>query len=324
MKKTKLLFVIACCLMLAACNNNSPEKGGEQNQELNDLIEGIGKIVDTQTLDDGSTVMTDSNGNIITIDKEGNTVIVAADGEKTVIDNSIKEDKSAPKDKWYNTKWISIQANEPIMDPNWEKRRFLEEAERYGFQINGQEVSVDSSVVRDKEYEEYELYIRTTTAAMKQISTNSRYTANRTYQFLKYPIETQSLGDESIKFVLKVEDVYGAICAAIFQENYDYDQEQGSFFLTDRIVVAHCPIDKDNALYIENGYQTNSENEQVLSKTIETTLFNFRRLSDTKLAASNNSVSYIIEEETEERTTPELVVYTMEGYHVATFELESL
>ena len=111
--KAKYLFsATLCCIALIACQGNDPNNENnkpstEVIERLSDLVDGIGTIIDSKTLEDGSIVMTDDKGNTITKDKDGNITIITKDGETILIDNSIKEDSSTPKDKWYNTKWQS-------------------------------------------------------------------------------------------------------------------------------------------------------------------------------------------------------------------------
>jgi len=305
--------------------NENPNQDPNQQQpqdrmdQVTDLVEGIGAIVNTQTMSDGSTVSTDNKGNKITIDPEGNTIVEAANGEKTTIDNSIHEDKNAPEDKWSDTRWIS--AGFSIMDPEWNRSGFIDRAENLGFQINGQEVSKDSTVEKEYEYESVYLDIYTTTAAITHILTKTHYTSNRTYYFTKYPIFTQTIYNGDTKYTMTIEErIYGGLYAVIYREEY-VDE-----YIIDEYIIDKCPIDDDNAIYIyhHEQTQTHSENEQPLSKTTETEFYNYQRISDSQVTISNNTTSYsLIETQTEGLDFPILEAYTTGiEYPVFTFGLE--
>ena len=85
--KAKYLFsATLCCIALIACQGNDPNNENnkpstEVIERLSDLVDGIGTIIDSKTLEDGSIVMTDNKGNTITKDKDGNITIITKDGE---------------------------------------------------------------------------------------------------------------------------------------------------------------------------------------------------------------------------------------------------
>lgn len=330
--KTKLVALALCCTALLACQKNEPEKKGnnlpnsEIIQQLGDLVEGLGTIIDTQTLQDGSVVMTDNNGNTVTKDKDGNMTIVTKDGT-TYIDNSIKEDPSAPKDKWYHTKWVSLAANSPIVDEIDRQRQFVKTLKDYGFFVEAQNVSQNKTDVEEESEEEYVMYIYRTTCALQQTETTIQTTLNRTYNYIRYEIAPQTVGDGELRFRLAIENSHNEftdkdeVDAIIYEEHYEYDAQAEAFVLWDSRWIEGMRIDTDNAIVIENSCDTHSESSEVLSKKTTTTMFNYRRLSDTQLAASNNSVSYIVEEE--DKTPPTLQVYDLQGNKLITFELAS-
>ena len=333
--KTKLVALVLCCTAFLACQKNEPEKKGnnlpnsELIQQLGDLVEGLGTIVDTQTLQDGSVVMTDNNGNTITKDKDGNTTIVTKAGT-TYIDNSIKEDPSAPQDKWYHTKWISSSKNEPMQDEIAWRENFIDALKNYGFQVEAQNGSKNETKVEEGKEEVYVLYIYSTTGAVQKTETQTRTTSNLTYKYTKYEIVPQTVGEENIRYRLTIENRHNEwthkdyVCAIIYEDRYDYqydyDTESYIFVLGNSGEIKSCHLDTESAIVI-GSYETNSETSEVLSKTTTTTMFNYRRLSDTQLAASNNSVSYILEEE--DKTPPLLYVYDLHGNELMGFTLAS-
>ena len=169
--KTKYLFsATLCCIALIACQGNDPNNENnkpstEVIERLSDLVDGIGTIIDSKTLEDGSIVMTDDKGNTITKDKDGNITIITKDGETILIDNSIKEDSSTPKDKWYNTKWqsFSFHGISPDIDLDDRKEQFVQTLREYGFIVEEHDITKDSTVIEIEENEEYSLQLRNTT-----------------------------------------------------------------------------------------------------------------------------------------------------------------
>lgn len=320
-----------CCMVLVACQGNEPDKDkGEDDQQkteiierLDDLVDGIGKIVDSKTLDDGTIVMTDDNGNSITKDKDGNITIVTKEGEKILIDNSIQEDQISPKDKWFHTKWKNYCAISPEIDLNYRKEEFVQTLRRYGFTVSNVVINKDSIVIVTEQNDDYVLYFKSTTASLRQASVSTKYTYNRTYQLKKYQVEQKTVGDGELRYRFAIEYYeYGSYGANLYEDYYEYNPESDSFVLYDSRQIDGVGLGKDNAIYIDNGYENNSTKEDVLSQSITTTFFNYRRLSDTQIAANNNSISYILKEDPED-DTPELEVYDLEGNHLITFELVS-
>ena len=154
MKTTKFLVAALCCFVMTACNGNVPDNdnNNSQNQELIDqlgnFVEGIGTIVDTQTLENGTIVMTDEKRNTITQDKDGNITIQTKNGT-TYIDNSINENPNAPKDKWYNTTWVhGNNSDSPSIYPMDEVPIFFHHLETLGFQVDQEDVSQEKNRLR--------------------------------------------------------------------------------------------------------------------------------------------------------------------------------
>ena len=329
--KMKYLFgAVLCCLVMVACQPNEPDKdtgnddktNTEIPEGLNDIVDGIGNIVDTKTIDDGSVVMTDDKGNTITKDKDGNITIVTKDGETIIIDNSIKEDESATKDKWYNTTWKSVEANYPYIDMNYRRRQFVETLREYGFTIEEVNVNKDSTVVVTDNSDEYTLHFKTTTASLQKVSTSTQFTYNRTYHFIRYDVLQNEVGEGDVRyrFVITIDEWHN-YNAELYEDHYYYDEEAGSFILMESRGIDGVGLEKYDAIITEEGYDTNNSNEKLLSKDITTTFYNYRRLSDTQIAVSNKSASYILKED--EDSTPELEVYDLEGSHLLSFELVS-
>ena len=183
MKAKYLLGVALCCFTMIACQPNDPDKNtgnddkanNEVIEGLNDIADGIGNVVDTKTLDDGSTVIKDDKGNTITKDKEGNITIITKDGETILIDNSVKEDKSASKDKWYNSTWKNGAGNVPEPNMDYRKKQFVETLKDYGFVIEEVKINKDSTEITNDELDEYTLHFRTTSFSQKRIDLYSIY-----------------------------------------------------------------------------------------------------------------------------------------------------
>ena len=205
--KAKYLFsATLCCIALIACQGNDPNNENnkpstEVIERLSDLVDGIGTIIDSKTLEDGSIVMTDDKGNTITKDKDGNITIITKDGETILIDNSIKEDSSTPKDKWYNTKWQSFYGiSSPEIDPDGGKEQFVQTLREYGFIVEEHDITKDSTVIEIEENEEYSLQLKNTTATMQQMVTSTKYTYSRTYQFTWYDVIQETVGEGEIRY----------------------------------------------------------------------------------------------------------------------------
>ena len=330
--KTKYLIVAAlCCIVMVACQSNDPDKNtGNDNKTnneviegLNDLIDGIGNIVDTKTLEDGSIVMTDDKGNTITKDKEGNINIVTKEGETILIDNSIKEDPSAAKDKWYNSTWKSAKYNEPIPDMNYRKRQFVATLKEYGFVVEEVNVNKDSIEINIDDSDEYTMHFRNTTASLQKVSTSTQHTYNGTYHFKRYDVMQKTIGDGEIRYRFEItNNDWGNYSADLFEDIYEYNYDSESYIFVESRGIDGVGLEKDDAIYTYEGYDNNSTKEEVVSKDVTTTYFNYRRLSDTQIAASNNSVSYILKED--DGSTPELDVYDLQGNRLISLELVSL
>lgn len=330
--KTKYLIVAAlCCIVMVACQSNDPDKNtGNDNKTnneviegLNDLIDGIGNVVDTKTLEDGSTVMTDDKGNIITKDKDGNITIVTKEGETILIDNSIKEDPSAAKDKWYNSTWKSAKYNEPIPDMNYRKRQFVATLKEYGFVVEEVNVNKDSIEINIDDSDEYTIHFRNTTASLQKVSTSTQHTYNGTYHFKRYDVMQKTIGDGEIRYRFEItNNDWGNYSANLFEDIYEYNYDSESYIFVESRGIDGVGLEKDDAIYTYEGYDNNSTKEEVVSKDVTTTYFNYRRLSDTQIAASNNSVSYILKED--DGSTPELDVCDLQGNRLISLELVSL
>ena len=82
-------------------------------------------------------------------------------------------------------------------------------------------------------------------------------------------------------------------------------------------------LNDDNSFTLYQGTTTLNPTERIVSTNNQTTYFNYRRLSETQIAASNNSVSYIINERTDQGT-PKLEVNDLQGNKLISLELVSL
>ena len=331
MKIKYLLGAALCCFLLVACQTNDPDNNsGNDNKTnneviegLNDLIDGIGNVVDTKTLENGSIVMTDDKGNIITKDKDGNITIVTKEGETILIDNSIKEDPSAAKDKWYNSTWKSAKYNEPIPDMNYRKRQFVATLKEYGFVVEEVNVNKDSIEINIDDSDEYTVHFRNTIASLQKVSTSTQHTYNGTYHFKRYDVMQKTIGDGEIRYRFEItNNDWGNYSADLFEDIYEYNYDSESYIFVESRGIDGVGLEKDDAIYTYEGYDNNSTKEEVVSKDVTTTYFNYRRLSDTQIAASNNTVSYILKED--EGSTPQLEAYDLNGNHLITFDLVSL
>ena len=158
---------------------------------------------------------------------------------------------------------------------------------------------------------------------MQQMVTSTKYTYSRTYQFTWYDVIQETVGEGEIRYRFAIEyDEEFSHYAAIYEDYYYYDHETGSFILYESRQIDGLTIGNDNVICVDKGYQNKDTKEELLSKNTTSTLYNYRRLSDTQLAASNNSASYILREYTED-DTPELKVYDLDGNHLITFHLVS-
>lgn len=335
MKIKYLLGAALCCALLVACQTNDPDKNtGNDNKTnnevmevLNDLVDGIGYIVDTKTLENGSIVMTDDKGNTITKDKDGNITIVTKEGETILIDNSIKEDSSAAKDKWYNSTWKSSAVNTPQEDQpdmNYRKKQFVENLRELGFVIEEVKVNKDSTVITNDNSDEYTIHFRNTTASLKIESTSTQYTDNRTYHYTRYDVMQKEIGEGETRYRFEIsKNEWDYFEANLYEDFYEYNNESETYMRMYSRQIDGVELENDDAIYSYEGCDTNSTKEEVLSKDINTTYFNYHRLSETQIAASNNSVSYILNERANQ-DTPELEVRDLQGNRLISFGLVSL
>ena len=322
--KTKYFFIALCfAAMMVACSGNEPDNGNNANKELMEqlglLVDGLGNITSSTTQSDGSVVMTDDKGNTITTDADGNAVIVSAEGDSTFVDHSIQEDPNTPHDKWYNSKWASISKNSPEIDPNGPKRWFIETLNSYSFEVTMESISLDTTRVTVGTDVTYEVFFHNTTASLKQTNTVKRYTDNMTEEYNRYFITPQTIGDGEMRYRLTIEDSY----VVLYEDRYYYNYDEETYILIESVHVASCAIEADGAIYIWNGSRTNSENIAILSQLNKTTIFNYRRLTDTQIAASNNFTSYILKEE-KDSERPEMDVYDLIGNYLISLQLVSL
>ena len=328
--KTKYLIVTAlCCIVMVACQSNDPDKNtGNDNKTnneviegLNDLIDGIGNVVDTKTLEDGSTVMTDDRGNIITKDKDGNITIVTKDGEAILIDNSIKEDPSAAKDKWYNSTWRNNN-NHPVSPDIYEEiPEFISRIQTLGFHVEQKENPKDTTIIEQENENNYIIHFRNTTASLQQIDTVREYTYTRRIQYLQITLFPEEIGNEEHRYELVIENNH----AVLYEKYYRYDNSTETYVLDDGVVIDgmwRYSLNEDNSFTICQGTITMNSTERIVSTNKQATLFNYRRMNDTQIAVSNNSASYILKED--DGSTPQLEAYDLKGNRLISFNLVSL
>ncbi len=329
--KTKFLFVAAlCCTIMFACKSNEPDNQGNNNgkqetQELarlGNLIEVLGNVVSTQTQTDGSVIMKDDKDNTIIQDKEGNITITTKQGETITIDNSIKEDTSAPKDKWYNSTWKN-NTNRPDEPTLYEDiPYFVENIQRLGFQVEQQEIYKDEQMTEEEAETYYTVHFNYTTGSLQQRDTTVKYTYTRSNKYLKIKFFPEEIGDGEERYELVIEGGYAKLLAKYYR--YDYETENYVLEGADeREGLYRYEIQDDNSIYLSQGYEIKNSTQEITATKASTTFFNYRRLSDTQLAASNNSVSYILKEDNED-ATPELDIYDLEGNYLTHLELVSL
>ena len=327
MKTTKFLAAL-CCVLFAACNGNNPDnENNSQNQEiinqLGNFVEGIGTIVDTQIHADGTIVMTDEKRNIITQDKDGNITIQTKNGT-TYIDNSIDENPHAAKDKWYNTTWIGAKnSNSPSISPIDEVPNFFQHLETLGFQVDQEETSQDKTEYEQNHDGESIIRFCTTTGSLQQTDTTIKYTYNRSYKYLKFTLYPGVVGDNEHNYELVIEDNM----ASLYERYYSYNNSSETYEPISEDIIDILPflryeVQEGNTIYIPRGIETLNVTREILSWTSVTTWFNFRRLNDTKIAVSNNTLSYILEEDTE-TAIPQMNAYDMNGNKLMDFQLTS-
>lgn len=291
MKINYFIGLALCCVLLIACQNNEPNKADESKtnneitEQLSDLVHGIGEIVSTKNLNDGSIVMTDDKGNIITKDKDGNITIVIKTGETITIDNSIYEDTSISKDKWYHSTWkgrIESYGNSHT-DYTYSFIFYLKDC---GFDYQtSHDIEIDSTKIYLDSVKYINLHFNNSTCFWQYLDTLKEITQTGKYTFKKYHISEQQVNN----YTLKIQGDY----AFIFRYNS---------------MIAHCPIDKDSTISIVDKYEMNDKTENLIKTSVNTTFFNYRRVNDTQIAIINNSSSYLLKEESSS-DMPKMEVY---------------
>ena len=325
----RYLFAAICCMLLVACQPNEPEQetGNQQNSEIigevGDFFDGIGTIVESTTLQDGSTVMKDDKGNTITKDKDGNITIVTNDGETISIDNSIKEDKSASKDKWFHSTW-ETNRNEPSVADLWEPvPTFIGHLQEVGFNVRLDTVSNDSTIVEQKNKSYYTIHFNYTTASLQSADTIVKYTYTQSIEYLKITLYPGEIGNEDTRYALIITGGHAELYERAYYynsvtERYEYITEWKIDEL-DRYYVN----EEDNSFTLYQGTENKNTKMEIVSGSKRTTWFNYHRLSDTQLAVSNNSASYLLNENTS-NNIPYLKAYDLNGNYLTHFELVSL
>lgn len=331
--KAKYLILALSCMLMFACNSNNPD-GGNNSQsmelinQLGGFAEGIGTIVNTQTLNDGTVVMTDDHGNSITRDNDRNVTIVTQEGEIIMIDNSINEDPTATKDKWYNTKWtgtggkfseIGAAANysevrgitfqQAYLQDNLQN--FLNRLKDYGFQIVEQNyMSKDSSETNVVDGSMYNMSLKITTCAIQTTITQTEYTSHKKYNYVRYIV--------SPEIVFRNGEEYRYVIEVVPEVNITYYYHV--IYKGEKAVdVYGC---KDNVLNGLKDFQIIDSQEKLLSRSDTTIFYNYRRLNDTQLAVYNNSESYIFKENTN-NTKPSMYMCDINGHELVYFGLSS-
>ena len=305
--KAKYLLAAFCCAAMLSCQNNDPVvSGGGAN-----LYDGLGAIVETQTLPDGTQVMKDSQGNVITKDKDGNTIIVTSKNDSIFIDNSINENPSAPRDKWYNSTWYSGSASEVMpFDPQPGIPEWIQLAQMKGFRIDQQEITSDTTMVEDGQMYSFSGHFRNTIVSLEVKRTETQYTYTRTRIFTKYTLYPDIIGNDEEKFELVIDGDQ----AILWRHVYAYNYETGTYVLDRSDIVAQQTINpEDNSFLLARGGIDKNGTLKTVGTTSKTTFYNYRRLSDTQLVASNNSAEYILKESVSDEMsqTPMLEIYKM-------------
>lgn len=330
MKIKYLLGAALCCIVMGACQSNDPDKntgnGTQTNSQipegLNDFVKGIGNVVDTKTLENGSIVMTDDKGNTITKDKDGNITIVTKEGETILIDNSIKEDPSAARDKWYNSTWRNNN-NHPVSPEMYEAiPEFISHIQMLGFRVEQKENPKDTTIIEQENENNYIIHFHNTTASLQQIDTVREYTYTRRIQYLQITLFPEEIGNEEHRYELVIENNH----AVLYEKYYYYDNSTETYVLDGEWIIDSMDrywLNDDNSFTFYQGTTTLNPTERIVSTNNQTTYFNYLRLSETQIAASNNSVSYIINERTDQGT-PKLEVNDLQGNKLISLELVSL
>ena len=305
MKTKYFLLAVLCCAVFGACQNDDPNnENTEVTEQLGDFVDGIGKITATETLDNGTVVMKDDKGNTITKDKDGNIVIVSQQGDSTYIDNSIKENGSDPKDKWYHTTWKGRKYSsiEPYYDNTGS---FISNLEYVGFDIQASYIDKDSTKVYNDSVEYINLHFNTTTCSWQNVDTLKEIIQTGVYTFKKCHLSDQQVNG----YTLKVSGDSANLFAVVIDK-------------TER-VIGILPIDKDSTIIVQYGYKMTDKTEKILETGVNTTFFNYRRVNDTQIAIINNSVSYLLKEENSSNM-PKMEIYKDGSDQNISLELVSL
>lgn len=307
--KTKNILAIFCCMAMFGCQNNDPQQGG-----LSNLYEGIGAIVDSKILPDGSQLMTDSKGNTITKDKDGNTTILTSQGDTIYIDNSINENSTALQDKWYNSIWQTNQ-NSPDSphpgEPEPTEPEWIRIAQEYGFQIDKQEVKSDTTIIEREQNISYRGHFRKTTVSLQQTNTTMQYTYTKTRTYTKYTVTPGKTGEGNFQFELNIEGAR----VTIFQHEYEYNYQTEDYEYVNSVILAEGSVNPvDNSYLLFRGAETTSSKDEQIGTSRKTTYYNYRRLNDTQIVVSNNSGQYMLKEsDSGSSNTPTMDVYEMGG-----------
>ena len=326
---SKYLFIAALLgIFLAGCkkdepvNNGTPQENSQEVvDELNDLVDGLGTIVSTQTLEDGTIVMTDDKGNKITKDKDGNITIVMKNGETILIDNSINEDESAPLDKWYDSRW---QTNTNVPDsPDYYEPipNFIYRIQELGFEVDQEDISLDTTISEQILYDLYCLHFHKTTVSLQQKDTLVNHTYTQSTNYIKLTLHLGEIGDDDFKYELAIMGDY----IVVYWKHYYYDSNTGTYEVDDSGEAFRSDegynIEPDNSILLYQGTEQKNSTATIVSTKSQTTFFNYHRLNETQLAANNNSASYLLKEIGED--IPDLEAYDLDGNKLKTFELVS-
>lgn len=314
MKAKYLILTALSCIVLVACQGNDPVKGDKQSSEIVDrldgLVDSIGSIVDSKTLKDSTIVLTDDLGNTISKDKDGNITIVTKDGGIIIIDNSINEETTATKDKWYGTKWKYTKSSSSRR-PNNMFYEFLGRLSTYGFQVEERDYMSKDTVVTDiVDCDTRNVFLRTTACSIQKYETQTEYTYHRTYNYVQY--------------IVPQEDLSGRYRYSVEVSNNDPTYYYHTIYRADSgnssLVAVY--VSKDSVLIRPKDYINIDTQEKLLSRNDTTVYYNYRRLDDTQLAVFNNSESYIFKEITN-RSKPYMSMCDMNGKQLIEFELIS-
>jgi len=320
MKTKYLLVAVLCCVVFGACQNDAPGKGSKEiSEQLGDFIEGLGNIVSTDSLNNGSIVMKDDKDNTITKDKDGNIVIVNPQGDTTYIDNSIKEDESALKDKWYNSTWSTNKGdkNNPAISMP-EIPDFINYLQELGFSVEQNNISIDTTITEQEKISEYIIHFLTTTGSLLQLDTLKQHTYTRSINYLKITFFPEEIGNDELKYELVINESY----LELHEKHYYYDEEAQQYFLEWEDVRMCTYIDEGTSILLYRGEEIMNLQTVVLSTKTTTTWCNYRRLSETQIAVNNNSLSAFLNE-VQDSSTPEMEARDLQGKYLASFWLVS-